>query len=232
MMATGTWSVAFVNWSNESLQQKDLDEHLQNKEVSLAAAGRIGRAFFRILNFYELNWNKINNYMNGYKWTYHELTDYDYNEIWRDPVLSDRQQIEAKGSGRTALRRLNLMIGREPKNERQRRAEAKARVDLENPPSPNVEIIAMENGSVMIRELDNAGNLIWETFGIIEGGSGTMAAAEHLVLIEDIANLKEDMKRIEDKIDAPGEESTEKLLSEIDLLKIRLFDIERRAINQ
>jgi hypothetical protein len=100
------------------------------------------------------------------------------------------------------------MIGREPKNERQRRAEAKAREDLENPSSLNVGII------------------------VLKEGSETMAAAEHLVLIDDIANLKQDMKRFEDKIDAPGEESMEKLLSEIESLKIRLFDIERRAINQ
>jgi hypothetical protein len=39
---------------------------------------------------------------------------------------------------------------------------------MENPPNPKVKIIPLEHGRVMIRELDEVGNLIHETFGIIE----------------------------------------------------------------
>lgn len=56
------------------------------------------------------------------------------------------------------------MIGREPKNERERRAEDRAREQLEDLPSPNVEIVPLEDGGVMIRELDEAGNVIAETW--------------------------------------------------------------------
>lgn len=52
------------------------------------------------------------------------------------------------------------MIGREPKNERERRAEDRAREQLEDPSSPNVEIVPLEDGRVMIRELDEAGNIL------------------------------------------------------------------------
>ncbi|KQX45870.1 hypothetical protein ASD40_18720 [Paenibacillus sp. Root444D2] len=62
------------------------------------------------------------------------------------------------------------MIGRsEPNNDRERRAKAQAREQLNNPPSPNVEIVALEDGRVMIRELDESGQLIWETFGFFGG---------------------------------------------------------------
>ncbi|TVY00992.1 hypothetical protein [Paenibacillus cremeus] len=53
------------------------------------------------------------------------------------------------------------------KNGRERRAEDQASEQLENPHNPSVEIIPLENGRVMIRELDENGHLIRETFGMI-----------------------------------------------------------------
>jgi hypothetical protein len=62
------------------------------------------------------------------------------------------------------------LIGKEPRNERERRAEDRAREQMEGPPSTNVQIIKFEDGRVMIRELDKDGNLIRETFGFMSGG--------------------------------------------------------------
>lgn len=45
----------------------------------------------------------------------------------------------------------------------ERRAEDRALDQLENRPSPNVEIIPPEDGRVMICETDESGNLIRET---------------------------------------------------------------------
>lgn len=61
-----------------------------------------------------------------------------------------------------------MTTGREPRNERERRAAERSRAQLENNlPSPNVEIIPLNGGRVMIRELDSDGNLIRETWGTI-----------------------------------------------------------------